>query len=164
MQIALSKRGAMLYLRASEGRVARTIEYRPDVYLDLDQNGRLLGVEVVNADSFVHDLEDGIQFPDYVDAGISESADAPVDMTAQITLAEAAEIADRSVVTLRQAAQRGALKAERLGPERRGIWHTTRADLEDYLDNRPERFQLSKPPFAAGPAATRKKRQLPNRR
>jgi uncharacterized protein YuzE len=44
---------AALYARITEGHVARTREAagRPDVMLDLDQDGRVLGLEVLGYDS-----------------------------------------------------------------------------------------------------------------
>jgi hypothetical protein len=56
----------------------------------------------------------------------------------QITLAEAARLSGLAPKTLRDAAARGALRAERVHPR---LWLTTERALQDYLDRRPERFK-----------------------
>jgi hypothetical protein len=56
--------------------------------------------------------------------------------TQWITLAEAARRCGHSPVTLRQAVQRGRLKAKREGDGNRATLHTTQADLEMYLTRR----------------------------
>jgi lambda repressor-like predicted transcriptional regulator len=55
-----------------------------------------------------------------------------------ITLAQAARLAGLAPKTLRDAAERGALKAERVNPR---LWLTTEQALRAYLDGRPERFK-----------------------
>ena len=53
-----------------------------------------------------------------------------------MTLAEAARLCGHSPVTLRQAAQRGALHTRRVGEGRRATLYTTRDALHAYLANR----------------------------
>lgn len=49
-------------------------------------------------------------------------------------MTEAADIAGRSVDAMRKAAQRGTLRARRIGgASQRGIWVTTHDELTDYL-------------------------------
>lgn len=54
----------------------------------------------------------------------------------RITLAEAARSSTHHPVSLRQAAQRGTLRATRVGEGNRATWYTTRDDLAAYLQNR----------------------------
>lgn len=54
----------------------------------------------------------------------------------RITLAEAARRSGHSPVSLRQAAQRGTLKAEKVGEGNRATWYTTEAALSAYLKQR----------------------------
>ncbi len=42
----------VVYLKIRKGRVARTIEYKEEIFLDFDRHSRLLGIELLN-------LEDG---------------------------------------------------------------------------------------------------------
>lgn len=37
-----------VYIKLSEGKVAKTIEFAPETFVDLDQKGKLLGVEMIN--------------------------------------------------------------------------------------------------------------------
>ena len=52
MIMQYSPDGHLLYLRLRDGDVAGTAEIEDDVYVDLDPDGRPLGVEFVNADAF----------------------------------------------------------------------------------------------------------------
>ena len=54
----------------------------------------------------------------------------------RMTLAEAARRSGHSPVALRQAAQRGTLKAERVGDGNRATWYTSEAALAEYLAQR----------------------------
>ena len=38
----------ILYLRIRDGKVAKTEEYRAEVFVDLDKKGHLLGIELLN--------------------------------------------------------------------------------------------------------------------
>lgn len=51
----------------------------------------------------------------------------------RLTIAEAARRSNHAPVSLRQAAQRGTLKAERVGEGNRATWYTTADDLAAYL-------------------------------
>ena len=57
------------------------------------------------------------------------------DKTRLISLAEAAEMYGFSRTHLRQIAQRGRLKAQKIG----GTWITTPADVEEYIRSRKKR-------------------------
>ena len=57
-------------------------------------------------------------------------------MSERITLAEAARRSRHTPVALRQAAQRGVLRAEKVGEGNRATWYTTPADLDAYLAQR----------------------------
>lgn len=48
MFIEYDTENKVLYLRIREGKVARTKEYRAEVFVDLDKNGHLLGIELLN--------------------------------------------------------------------------------------------------------------------
>ncbi len=54
----------------------------------------------------------------------------------RLTIAEAARRSNHAPVSLRQAAQRGALNAERVGEGNRATWYTTTDDLAAYLAQR----------------------------
>ena len=58
------------------------------------------------------------------------------DETRRLTLTEAAQRSGHSPVTLRQAAQRGTLQAERVGEGNRATWYITEAALTEYLARR----------------------------
>lgn len=38
----------VLYLGIHEGKIASTVEYHDELYVDLDKNGKLLGIEILN--------------------------------------------------------------------------------------------------------------------
>ncbi|HEU5422873.1 MAG TPA: DUF2283 domain-containing protein [Nitrolancea sp.] len=52
MKIEFDKLVNILYLRLRPGTVERTIEFAQDVYLDIDDEGHVLGAEFVNAGDF----------------------------------------------------------------------------------------------------------------
>jgi hypothetical protein len=58
------------------------------------------------------------------------------DAEQRLTLAEAARRSGHSPVTLRQAVQRGALRAARVGEGNRSTLYVTLADLRAYLERR----------------------------
>lgn len=72
-------------------------------------------------------------------------------MADRLTLVEAAEIAGLEESTLRRAALRGTLQAEKIGPTQRGIWYTTRTALDAYLANRPAHRRDSQPEIRQSP-------------
>lgn len=37
-----------VYIKINEGRVAKTVEFAPETFVDLDQKGNLLGIEMLN--------------------------------------------------------------------------------------------------------------------
>ena len=57
------------------------------------------------------------------------------DKSSFISLGDAAEIYGFSADYLRNLAQRGRLKAQKIG----GIWLTTRANVEEYIESRQKR-------------------------
>ena len=60
----------LLYVAMGEGPVAETIELEESVYMDLDANGRPIGIEFLNADDFLSFLErrgGGLSLPEYID-------------------------------------------------------------------------------------------------
>jgi uncharacterized protein YuzE len=38
----------VVYIKIREGKIAKTIEYKDELFLDLDKRGELLGVEMLN--------------------------------------------------------------------------------------------------------------------
>lgn len=48
MFIEYDTENQVLYLRIREGKVAKTKEYRAEVFIDLDREGQLLGIELLN--------------------------------------------------------------------------------------------------------------------
>ena len=58
-------------------------------------------------------------------------------MVERITLAEAAKRIGKEQSTLRRAALRGTLTAERVNERGQAIWYTTMEDVQRYLDQRP---------------------------
>ena len=62
-------------------------------------------------------------------------SDDVTDKNSLISLADAAEIYGFSADYLRQLIHRKRLKAQKLG----GVWLTTRADVEEYIEGRQKR-------------------------
>jgi hypothetical protein len=56
-----------------------------------------------------------------------------MELSAVLTLEEAAELVGRSPTTLRDAALRGRLEARRIGDDYRGLWITTEAAVAAYI-------------------------------
>lgn len=52
MVLEYSPDGNLLYVRLRQGEVVETAEFQSDVYVDLDDEGRPVGVEYLNADGF----------------------------------------------------------------------------------------------------------------
>jgi len=42
-----------IYIKVNKGKVAKTVEVAPEIFVDLDQNGKLLGVEMLNPGKFI---------------------------------------------------------------------------------------------------------------
>ena len=61
MVLQYSPDGHMLYVQFREDDAAETVEVEPDVYLDLDAEGRPIGIEFVNADAFFPFLGRGLE-------------------------------------------------------------------------------------------------------
>ena len=57
MTIEFDRSVGALYLRFRSGDIARTVEFQPDVYLDVDETGKVLGAEFIHADDFFALLE-----------------------------------------------------------------------------------------------------------
>ena len=58
MQIRLDRDVNALYITVQPGQVSRTIELTDTVYIDVDAQGTLLGIEFVDADEFIPFLRD----------------------------------------------------------------------------------------------------------
>jgi len=48
MFIEYDSENKVVYLKLKEGKVAKTVEYREELFLDLDKSGRLLGIELLD--------------------------------------------------------------------------------------------------------------------
>ena len=57
----------------------------------------------------------------------------PTDLDDVLDLSEAADLFGRNLDALRKAAQRGRLRARKVGPGRRSVWIVTRAEMERYM-------------------------------
>ena len=69
MKFELDPEANALYLRLRAGRVHRTVEFAPDVYLDVDPADNVLGAEFVHADDFltlVRQHDGGLEIPEQV--------------------------------------------------------------------------------------------------
>ena len=65
-----------LYIRFMPGKPDRTVEWEEMVYVDLDANGRPIGVEFVNADDFVPFLrrhEGNLELPSEITSHLDDS-------------------------------------------------------------------------------------------
>lgn len=104
-------------LRLSPGApVARTIDWGPGVHIDVDVEGRLLGIEV---------LEASAQF----DADSLASLRPP---SHKLTLAQAAKESGLAAGTLKVLLNNGRLKGEKRGRD----WAVEKAELLTYLESR----------------------------
>lgn len=71
MKIEFDKLVNVLYLRVRSGTIERTIEFAQDIYLDVDEEGHVLGAEFANADDFfalLNQHEGKIEIPERVPA------------------------------------------------------------------------------------------------
>lgn len=69
MSIEFDKQANALYVRVRQGDVSQTVEFAEDVYLDVDENGDVLGAEFVYADDFfslLGRLEGRLDIPEHV--------------------------------------------------------------------------------------------------
>ncbi len=48
MNIRIDTEAKALYLEVRHDRVARTVEFAPEAFVDVDRRGRLLGIELLN--------------------------------------------------------------------------------------------------------------------
>jgi uncharacterized protein YuzE len=62
MQFRFDPEANALYISLSRGEVARTIGLNDEVYVDVDAQGELLGIEFVNADEFIPFLRQAESF------------------------------------------------------------------------------------------------------
>jgi uncharacterized protein YuzE len=118
MRLAYDRAGDILVvelgdLAASPG--AR--ELAPGVYLDMDEDGRVLGLEILGAST---------RYPREQLDQLGPSVDGPM------SLLEASMIAKTTPAALRKAAERGRLKAKKVGRD----WLVTDAQLQAYLGSR----------------------------
>lgn len=60
MQIRLDRDVNALYIALQEGKVAKTLELAELVYADVDEQGKPLGLEFVNADDFIPFLRERV--------------------------------------------------------------------------------------------------------
>jgi uncharacterized protein YuzE len=107
---------AFSFRLAPGARVARTVEWGPGVHVDLDGDGRLLGVEV---------LEASAQF----DRDSLASLRRPSN---ELTLEQAAKVSGLAESTLRVQLNKGRLKGEKRGRD----WIVQRSALVSYLESR----------------------------
>lgn len=98
------------------GESARTVELTPNVFADLDANGRLLSVEVLAASE---------SYPPYLIAELRSPEE-------WLTLKDAAKVSGISATTLRVQLNHGRIQGKKVGRE----WTITRAALLNYLDSR----------------------------
>ena len=56
MRVVYFKQEDILHIMAADGPDVRSIELGPDMTLELDDNGQILGVEILNASQYVPDL------------------------------------------------------------------------------------------------------------
>lgn len=96
--------------------VAKTIEWGPGVYVDIDARGRVLGIEVLDATA-------------HFDAASLATMRPPVTA---LSLAEAADESGLSAGTLRVLLNSGRLVGSKQGRD----WTVTRSDLYTYLESR----------------------------
>lgn len=120
----------MLQLESGSAEV-RTMEWGDGVFIDVDPNGRVLGIEVLDASTrFDADTLASLRVPEV-----------------RLTLAEAAAESGLSPSTLRVQLNSGRLSGKKQGRD----WTVTLADLWNYLESRA----------ASGrPARSRKARRL----
>lgn len=118
MQATYSRDVDALYLRIARAtaKVASQREVLPGVILDLDRDGRLVGLEVLAASK-------------YDDVAALESLGAP---SAEMTLAEAADFSGLSASTLKNQLLKGRLPGRKVGRD----WLVDINALEAYLENR----------------------------
>ena len=61
MVLQYSPDGHMLYVQFRDDDAVETVEVEPDIYVDLDAEGRPIGIEFVNADDFFPFLGRGLE-------------------------------------------------------------------------------------------------------
>ena len=60
MRLKIDKENDALYLRLNETRIIESEEVQPGVILDFDENGRLVGVEILSLSSRIKPEEIGL--------------------------------------------------------------------------------------------------------
>ena len=70
MKFTLDNQAHALYIRVANGEVDRTVEYQPDIYVDVDRNSKVLGVEVLDPQAFLAKVSAlaGLEIPEYLEA------------------------------------------------------------------------------------------------
>ena len=118
MKIGYDVRGDILFVDLGDlGESQGAKEIAPGVYLDITADGKVLGLEILEASKRYpkEQLEQMLAYPE-------ES----------ISLAEAARISGLTPVAMRKAAERGRLQAKKIGRN----WTTTAGALTEYLNSR----------------------------
>jgi uncharacterized protein YuzE len=67
-EVRLDDEANALYFRIKQGEVARTVEYSENVFIDLDEAGDPIGIEVIQADQFLSMLREhggGLKLPQF---------------------------------------------------------------------------------------------------
>ena len=58
MKLTLDSEINVLYLYANRGEVSETLEVGPDVYMDVDADGRIIGLEFLDPDYLIQFLRE----------------------------------------------------------------------------------------------------------
>lgn len=58
MKLTLGEEFNVLYIYANEGDITKTIEVGPDVYMDVDADGKIIGIEFLDPDYLPQFLRD----------------------------------------------------------------------------------------------------------
>lgn len=139
MKLTYDKAVDALYIEArAKAKVARTMKVSETVRVDFDAEGRLVGIEIL--DATYHLGKPGV-------------AKLPEVQAEEILLADAAKEADRSPETLRWAIHAGKLRARKRGRD----WVVTAVDVMNYLEA-VESGREPKVPSADAKAPRRRKR------
>jgi excisionase family DNA binding protein len=112
---------ALTFNLISTGKTAKTIEVRPDVYIDLDTSGAILVIEVLQA-SKKYDME------------ILKSLPTPGPL---MTLNEAAQMVKLSPATIRKQIHNKRVAATKQGRD----WFVSKSDLLSYVKSRSRQGQ-----------------------
>lgn len=110
---------ALAFTLIPTGRTSRTIEVRPDLFVDLDASGAVLAVEVLRASA-------------KYDPKTLKLLSTPGPL---LTLTEAARLANLSPATIRKQIHNRRVPATKKGRD----WFVTRQDILGYLASRSTR-------------------------